>query len=753
MVKLFCAVVGAAGSAFSVRVDETDSVDDLKKAIKAENERTITCDVRELQLYLAKTGRAWLKSDGAAAVTLDEHGNPQGFDTMDPSLWIKNDRYFGEKFQPNEGQIHVLVVVPTEAPVVPALSQQSFFWKEPKPLVATTGANWDFQNSLDLGNLASAIGRHYQAWRDGKTDKRSHPLFVCLDGPGTGKSRLLDEFPNVLQQQIFRDETLGDPVMKQLLRQANTFKITFENGTTKPGKFTDPGQAIGTRMLYQLQDSVVWEEFLLDRAHHVVPTQVLSKLSAITGTDFSAMCVILCVDGLQKLQHEPGNKDSDFYTVFASLCDLVNASKCWVIVICAATISQPVDEFLAASPQWREMLQTTSLKRPKINGRDVFDTFDSGNGALTQLLVDDMGGHGRALEELCNVMLQNQGQAFEYMPVMHNVLAAIRQAYPAIVAQMQSMKQAFLAVISRRSVDGNSRFGRLSLDQVISCGLIRLDGTHLQCPFVLYMLLETHDIPWNKHATYALAERLKDLKPWQLWEQFNCKFRALKSEAFSQEEPVSWTDIHYGARFGDGCNRHVFERQLTYALADKRMPTKTKGFQKGGCSCGNDRGKCFLYQPADGSPSGDAFLCLEDATKGYFHEVHQCQCVEGKLSLDVFEQERSKAAGPDDLFIRYCTSQVTADLRMLPNSAFVDATCWEAYYGPFAARAFFIKSVPLPCINTSSQVQLEFVEGVGPRYSARIAKKRPFTSLEDALVKTKIPAKVLKRFNFNTDSR
>ncbi|KAI9994913.1 hypothetical protein PInf_011753 [Phytophthora infestans] len=448
-----------------------------------------------------------------------------------------------------------------------------------------------------------------------------------------------------------------------------------------------------------------------------------------------------------------GSKRSEFYTAFASLCDLVNASKCWLIVICAATISQPVDEFLAASPQWREMLQTTSLKRPKINGRDVFDTFDYGNGALTQLLVDDMGGHGRALEELFNVMLQNQGQAFEFIPVMHNVLAAIRQAYPAIVAQMQSMKQAFLAVISRRRVDGNSRFGSLTLDQVISCGLIRLDGTHLQCPFVLYMLLETHDIPWSKHATYAPAERLEDLKPWQLWEQFNCKFRVLKSQAFAQEEPVLWTDIHHGARFGDGCNRRVIERQLTYALADKRMPTKTKGFKEERCSCGNNQGKCFLYQPADGSPSGDAFLCLEDATKGFFHEVHQCKCVEGNLSLDVFEQERLKAAGPDDLFILYCTSLVTADLCLLPNSAFVDATCWEAYYGPFAARAFFIKSVPLPCINTSSEVQLEFVEGVGPAYRARIAKKRPFTSLEDAFVKTKIPVKVLRRFKFNTDSR
>ncbi|KAI9994911.1 hypothetical protein PInf_011751 [Phytophthora infestans] len=653
----------------------------------------------------------------------------------------------------NNEENALIVQVPTQRQaVVPTESQQSFVWKEPKSLVATTGANWDFQNSLDLGNLASAIGRHYQAWRDGKTDKRSHPLFVCLDGPGTGKSRLLDEFPNVLQQRIFRDETQGDPAMKQLLQTAYNFKITFENGTTDNYGISDPRKMIGTRMLYQLQESD-WTMFNANPVNQVFPAEVLTKLSAITETDSNRMCVILCVDSLQKLQHEPGSKRSEFYTAFASLCDLVNASKCWLIVICAATISQPVDEFLAASPQWREMLQTTSLKRPKINGRDVFDTFDYGNGALTQLLVDDMGGHGRALEELFNVMLQNQGQAFEFIPVMHNVLAAIRQAYPAIVAQMQSMKQAFLAVISRRRVDGNSRFGSLTLDQVISCGLIRLDGIHLQCPFVLYMLLETHHIPWNKHATYAPAERLEDLKPWQLWEHFNCKFRVLKSQAFAQEESVLWTDIHHGARFGDGCNRRVIERQLTYALADKRMPTKTKGFKEERCSCGNDQGKCFLYQPADGSPSGDAFLCLEDATKGFFHEVHQCKCVEGNLSLDVFEQERLKAAGPDDLFILYCTSLVTADLWLLPNSAFVDATCWEAYYGPFAARAFFIKSVPLPCINTSSEVQLEFVEGVGPAYRARIAKKRPFTSLEDAFVKTKIPVKVLRRFKFNTDSR
>ncbi|KAG3114908.1 hypothetical protein PI124_g2548 [Phytophthora idaei] len=39
---------------------------------------------------------------------------PQDFEQMDSTLWIKNAKYFGDKFQPGEGQVHVLVVVPKQ---------------------------------------------------------------------------------------------------------------------------------------------------------------------------------------------------------------------------------------------------------------------------------------------------------------------------------------------------------------------------------------------------------------------------------------------------------------------------------------------------------------------------------------------------------------------------------------------------------------------------------------------------------------
>ncbi|EGZ04747.1 hypothetical protein PHYSODRAFT_292763 [Phytophthora sojae] len=122
MVKLFCAIVGAAGSAFEVDIDEGASVSALKDAIKAKNPATITCDANDLQLFLAKKdeGRgAWLPDDDQAALDLEDgkiHEDIQALidgekmkatKTLQHWLFEKN-----EMPPPSTDQIHVLVVVP-----------------------------------------------------------------------------------------------------------------------------------------------------------------------------------------------------------------------------------------------------------------------------------------------------------------------------------------------------------------------------------------------------------------------------------------------------------------------------------------------------------------------------------------------------------------------------------------------------------------------------------------------------------------
>jgi Crinkler effector protein N-terminal domain len=129
MMLLVCSLVGQKRSAFAIEVDENKMVDALKKAIKKEKENYLKAiDADELQLFLAKKGDGkWLDSRAVEALTLDGDGHPVGFMHMDPSLWIKNPKNFGERFEFKEGEIHVLVVVPkkeTSTLIVPSVFKE-----------------------------------------------------------------------------------------------------------------------------------------------------------------------------------------------------------------------------------------------------------------------------------------------------------------------------------------------------------------------------------------------------------------------------------------------------------------------------------------------------------------------------------------------------------------------------------------------------------------------------------------------------
>ncbi|CEG48040.1 CRN-like protein [Plasmopara halstedii] len=127
MVQLICAIVGEAGSIFQVEIDDTESVSALKDAIKAEKPKEFEgINADRLKLFLAKkVGGAWLDRAGATSVALDERGHLQGCMQMKPTLCIKNHMHFGDSFQPSEGQVHVLVVVPVDS----SISENKNKWK------------------------------------------------------------------------------------------------------------------------------------------------------------------------------------------------------------------------------------------------------------------------------------------------------------------------------------------------------------------------------------------------------------------------------------------------------------------------------------------------------------------------------------------------------------------------------------------------------------------------------------------------
>ncbi|KAG3123409.1 hypothetical protein PI126_g23723, partial [Phytophthora idaei] len=127
MVTLYCAVVGVAGSAFPVDIDENKSVGHLKDAIKAKNSDDPTLKniaAKNLQLFLAKKDKgrgAWLTEEEAMSGVGDttdlkllrsaraEIGHV-GLSEDDVRLQVTK-----EEVEALKGPVHVLVVVPEGA--------------------------------------------------------------------------------------------------------------------------------------------------------------------------------------------------------------------------------------------------------------------------------------------------------------------------------------------------------------------------------------------------------------------------------------------------------------------------------------------------------------------------------------------------------------------------------------------------------------------------------------------------------------
>jgi hypothetical protein len=75
----------------------------------------------------------------------------------------------------------------------------NYVYKEPKLLCNSSGLKWNYQwISEDI--FSEPIKLHFDSWKRSSTDETTHPIILALSGPGTGKSRFLDELPVLLKK-------------------------------------------------------------------------------------------------------------------------------------------------------------------------------------------------------------------------------------------------------------------------------------------------------------------------------------------------------------------------------------------------------------------------------------------------------------------------------------------------------------------------------------------------------------------------
>jgi hypothetical protein len=643
-----------------------------------------------------------------------------------------------------------------EPEVIPDLPIEDYFLNEPIPLVGTSGVVWSYQQSPGLKQLLQKeISAHYDYWKKMIYDKTVHPLFLVLSGAGTGKSRLLQEFPRLSKETI---GTTDNTELIDRLQDSYVFNISFENGTPFMHAIdTSAERAIALRMLWQLysrKDLLDFQSWTSDIPNHITIHDVFRLLGELLDRDLEDMTVFLMIDGTQRAL----NKDGLFYDIFSSVSMLINQSPVFIIGCCAATVTVPVSQVLAGSSQRR-----ISLKVPLLNGKEIFRGFLRGNPIL-DLLIDDMGGNGRALE-----ILEDQWKIYLKSPEIYDIptlMTNLRSDLQSVYADISDATSHFIPIL--RAIMTKHEFNEAAdiipgtewtVDKACSSGLINFNTdpeypNTLSCAFVWLWLLTS-----RKHDNlYQLVTGIYDnsagdkvnFPTWPQFEKFNAHYRCLKSQLFDGQI-VPMSKFHDGAVLNGDIYIKIKPLKLSHTT-QRQYQAKTKKqdiiLSNNESSQESEDSNFFVNHI-----SGDAWCQLIPDPR--IIEIQQYKVDQNQnITHDLYKSERSKAAKDDDFFILFSNHKNTLDAHKLPTrSGLVTTQHYKKYYGPFAGRAIFMTTQSnLFSINTATQQQLLTIPGIGLERSEIIMqerKKKPFNNLEDCLTRTWLPVTLLENFFFS----
>ena len=419
------------------------------------------------------------------------------------------------------------------------------------PFVQTTGSVWEYQPPENvLEPLNKNLPKHYHLWKQEKTDK-SHPLFLVFSGPGTGKSRLLDELPELAKKSV---KSL--PELHDLLDEAFVFKITFENGMRYLNNEGVSGDEIlGTRMMWQISPMDTFSSFLNRKRKYTIE----DALDAIPCDRSKPSAVFLLIDGLQMVPHTSGSSETVFAEIIKSVCNKINDSgrDFFIVGAVSATVSEPVRQVLHHSPQRR-----VNLVPGPLDGHAIIKS----SNMLVHMLVDDMGGHGRALEMLVDSLepLQRKGQdqdSFSLAELASSLRHNFRERYPSLFELGDDLLPLVESTFARRSFSSlqSSISPNFTVEDALTLGLIRWSPQTqtLEMPFILLWLLTTgtpNAPPLLRHLAHdnvssGIVKRT-GLEGWGSWQDFVANFQSLKSKVFDGKE-MTLAELHAGAKLSD----------------------------------------------------------------------------------------------------------------------------------------------------------------------------------------------------------
>ncbi|CAH1767971.1 5161_t:CDS:2, partial [Entrophospora sp. SA101] len=575
-----------------------------------------------------------------------------------------------------------------------------------------------------------------------------------VGGPGTGKSRILQELPALLHnhaQQYSDDNELKNAICENKMFAIN---VTFGNGSNVDIRDTEIGG----------QASVIFKDM-----------------------DTDVKVVVFGIDELNALHQADQSPEK---ILVRSIVRAVGGLSCssmerFYVPILSGTIQGPLETFVRESTYLFLHLPLRLLNNDemfeigvKIAEFEPLMTKYISNNTFSRC-ISDIGGQVRALEIFYEKLLNKlkQPSYVDYVEVFHEVKSELLSRYPFqdfAVDATPMMAHAILNIPVESTDVINIGKSQITYLDLASLGILNLEKTtgnkfYICMPYLWVWILTSLNstcrfwkvmIQQNSHVF------------WETFEEFNAQFWALRLCLFSVlNKKITLKDLFGGANNVGDISETVIDLVDQSTVNIQSLDYRYPGPKD------TDLHKNFgtVYWNGDGA-EWDVFFFLKSwiiitQAKSSDPTAKQPQTVNRKMLDKEYDKYLEGIKKMNNLIgknssitnsalLLSTNGRSTSNLLSQPvehnNYFVVNCNNFRDFYGyTFASRAEFAAANDQIDINSAQEFEIRTIRGIGAEIAKMICKKRkerPFDDIEDLLSRVPIKGRAALKKNKNRKS-